>query len=847
MNIVKKSKFIVTMTIATLGIGGMNVTTSAADLNKFVRGIDGSLHYDLNQKIPMYEGSSEIVNIPDGYEAPKELFQSSWVATIQNLNFKEPTNESDFKNQYLKVLNDFKEWNMNAMIFQVRPLLDSWYPSEYNPWSEFLSGEQGVDPGYDPLPWMVEETHKAGLEYHAWLNPYRVSNTKFNNEQLQNQTGKTEKELYELSPEELVNVYKESGILSENNYASLHPNHTLIFDNKLFLNPGIPEVRQHIFDTVEELARNYDIDAIHFDDYFYPYRITVEEENVFFGKKDEDLETFKQYGSSFSDIDEWRRHNIDLLVEGVKETIDNVNDDLGKSIQFGISPFGIWEHHDVDSRGSNTPISSSKSYSESIFADSYKWIKEETVDYLAPQIYWSFDQAAAPYGELTRWWNDIAKETRTQIYIGHSNYKHVSNGGWDVSWLNPEEIPNQIKFNTQYESIKGSALFSYNDIQMSDLNSQPDVMRERHNAKNESIKLLKKDFFNNLSLVPAKSWLSKEKVYPPKEATLDNGVLSFKSSDNKNERFYILYSGEGDSKDVMSKSSNIIARIYNDGSDEISYIIPENIENNIYLTAVDAAGVESDEFLKVINNTDELELEESKKIAVQKLKKLLSDNLINQLIYDNAVSEITDASTTEEVEAILNDIVIAANELKEARELAIKDLEVKYKESIDKVNSNEITNEEKITELEKIKSITEKSINDSFSIDEINKLLEEAIKEFNHIVGNNGELDGEGNKEDDGGKIDPKPDSKPNQIGDSGKDGKGDPGTGKPDKTQSGNNNSKSTGTNQRGNSSKPSGTNQKKLPQTSDYYTSTGFIMGVISIFLVGAIAFRRYVSKIK
>lgn len=596
----KKTLLALFCTVGLMGSLGFNLGTEAKELNKFIKNEAGELGYDLNQKVPMYPGSNEIVDIPENYTPDKELFQSSWVATIQNLNFSQPGSQEEFQTNYLNVLGDFKEWNMNAMIFQVRPLLDSWYQSEFNPWSEFLTGTQGVNPGYDPLPWMIEETHKAGMEYHAWLNPYRVSNTKFNNAGLQNKTGKTESELAALAIPDLIKLYNQAGILADNNYAVLHPEQVLMFDQKLFLNPGIPEVREHVFNTVDELVRKYDIDAIHFDDYFYPYRITVDGENVFFGTKDEDKATFEKYGAGFTSIEEWRRHNINLLAEGVKATIDTANNELGKSVQFGISPFGIWEHIENDERGSHTPLTSSQSYSGSIFADTYKWIKEETVDYMAPQIYWSFDQAAAPYGDLTKWWNDVAEGTHTQIYIGHANYKHVGNGGWDASWLNPEEVPNQLKFNTAYPNIKGSALFSYNDITPSNIDSLADNLKQRHQAKNQSIELLKKDYFNQKLLVPAKPWLSHGEVLPPKDVAVNGKEVSITASENGRERFYIVYVGEGNEAEVTSNGANIVERIYNDGSGQFKLTLPELVKGNVFVTAIDAAGVESKPFIKEV-------------------------------------------------------------------------------------------------------------------------------------------------------------------------------------------------------------------------------------------------------
>lgn len=570
-------------------------------LFKFERGIDGRLGYNSEQPVPFYNGSSEIVTIPTEYKQPKSQFQSAWVATISNLNMAKPASESEFKENYLKTLGTFEEWNMNAMIFQVRPLLDAWYPSELNPWSEFLSGTQGKDPGYDPLAWMVDVTHQAGMEYHAWFNPYRVSNTKYSAQSVLDKTKLSKEQMLDLSIPEQIKAFSDAGILDSTNYAVKHPEHVLMFDEKFFLNPGIPEVQAYVIASMKEVVENYDIDAIHFDDYFYPYRLS---ETNYFGMNNEDEATFKTYGSGYTDIEEWRRDNITNLVSGIKSMLDTHNQEHQKAVQFGISPFGIWEHKAIDPRGSNTPLGSSKSYSNSIFADTYKWMKEGLIDYVTPQIYWSFDQAAAPYGELTRWWDNVAEGTNTQVYIGHANYKHVSNGGWDASWLNPEEIPNQMKFNQQYANIKGSTLFSYNDILPSNINSLDPTLKERHQAKNDAIDLLKSEYFNTPTLIPEKPWLSQQPIHAPlslSQVSENSGTtLSWQDTRENSTRYFVLYKGTGPKNEIIEDPNNIVKRIWKDQEKTIfSYIDSqtarnESAETKYVVTAIDAAGVESE-------------------------------------------------------------------------------------------------------------------------------------------------------------------------------------------------------------------------------------------------------------
>lgn len=568
-------------------------------LYKFRRDENNVLGYDINNPVFFHRNSNEQIKIPVNYDFPKSEFRSMWVATIDNIHFPKVTSEEEFKSKYLEVLDTFDSYNMNSIIFQVRPLLDTYYESSLNPWSQFIGGIQGVNPNYDPLKFMIEETHKRSMEYHAWLNPYRVTNTKITSSKILEQLGITKEEALNLSIIEHIKKFNEAGILADTNFAVLHPEYVLRFDEKLFLNPGIPAVQDYLVATIKEIILNYDVDAIHFDDYFYPYKTTVAGKPLLFGDNNEDRETFIENGipNGFEDtkagIDDWRRNNIDALIIKIKSAIDNHNNVTGKAVQFGISPFGIWEHIDNDSRGSNTPTSSSQSYSESIFANTYKWIKEEMLDYVIPQIYWSFDQPAAPYGELVRWWNDVANDSKVQIYIGHANYKYVENGGFDDTWLKSDEIPNQIRFNQLYENILGSALFSYKEMLKTNTSLLPDNDRLKYEAKNNAIDILKNDYFKYKTLIPAKPWLSHQEVLAPINVSVNNNILTWEHENYAMIRNYVIYMGIGTIKEIISTPENIVDVVWNTGYN--SYTL-ENIPDSytVIITALDRAGVESE-------------------------------------------------------------------------------------------------------------------------------------------------------------------------------------------------------------------------------------------------------------
>ncbi|MGL4382831.1 MAG: glycoside hydrolase family 10 protein, partial [Bacilli bacterium] len=527
--------------LLTVGISADNNVA----LTKFIKNQDGSYGYS-DIPVPYYKGSTENIMIPASYVPPKEEFRAAWVATISNLNMGASTSEADFKAKYDTVLNNLKEYNMNAMIFQVRPLLDSYYPSKYAPYSQFIiknsdaaTNKQGYNPGFDPLAYMVDATHASGLEYHAWFNPYRVTNAKY--QDLLKSAGYTKETLDAMSNEEIIGLLHEHKILAADNFAVLNPSAVMRFQERFILNPALPEVRQFVYNSISEIITNYDIDAVHFDDYFYPYRVG----NVYFGPE-EDRKEFELYGltNGYSDdqdgLDAWRRSNVNELVKNLDEIITKHNIDNNKGVKFGISPFGIWEHKANNEAGSNTPITSSSSYSKQIYADAKHWIENSYIDYIIPQIYWSFDQEAAPYGELARWWNNAVEGSDVSLYIGHPNYKHVGNGGWEAAWMNSDEIINQLKFNQSLPNIKGSAMFSYNDLLPSDLSKVAASDVAKHTIKNESIVKIKEVYQKSSPKIPALPSLKHFDVQADVKSYLVNNELIWANKANSNISYYMI-------------------------------------------------------------------------------------------------------------------------------------------------------------------------------------------------------------------------------------------------------------------------------------------------------------------
>ena len=359
-------------------------------------------------------------------------FRGVWIASVFNVNFPSKTGLSaeQMKAELDDIVKNCKEANLNAIFFQVRPTGDALYDSGIFPTSKFLTGKQG-DPlagGFDPLKYIIQIAHQNNIELHAWINPYRI-------------TGGTA-----ASPEQDLNA------LAPSNPARNHPEWTVKYpDGKLYYNPGLPEVRQLITDGVLEIVQKYNVDGIHFDDYFYPYPIyqTVNGKSV--KVEFDDAAAYKKYGAEYSVVDDFRRASVNKLVQNVYSEIKKVN----PNVRFGISPFGIWANESSISTGSKS--SGFEGYF-SLYADAKAWAEGGYIDYLCPQIYWEFGKKVAPYDVLVRWWSTLLDGTNVDLYIGHSLSKLSTDYNSEL------EIPRQVEYARSYISVKGSAFFGYADL-----------------------------------------------------------------------------------------------------------------------------------------------------------------------------------------------------------------------------------------------------------------------------------------------------------------------------------------------------------------------------------------------
>lgn len=368
---------------------------------------------------------------------PKRQLRAMWIASVTNIDW--PTRESGTApDRIARQQAEYRAWldlaqrlNHNAVIVQVRPTADAFWPSPLEPWSEYLvaRGARGQDPGWDPLAFLVAEAHQRNLEFHAWFNPYRVSMPVGAGDPTA-----AGADINKLAPNHPVRAHPEWALAYPVNAAG----------SRLYYNPGIPEVRQFVQDAMMDAVTRYDIDGVHFDDYFYPYPAA--------GQDFADDAAYAQYGAGFANKGDWRRHNINLLVQEFGARIKAAK----PWVKFGISPFGIWRNRATDPLGSDT--AGLQSY-DAIYADTRTWVKQEWVDYILPQIYWHIGFAIADYAKLVPWWADVVSGTRVHLYIGQADYK-IATPGQPAAWFDPHEMSRHLTFNRDYPQVLGNVHFS---------------------------------------------------------------------------------------------------------------------------------------------------------------------------------------------------------------------------------------------------------------------------------------------------------------------------------------------------------------------------------------------------
>jgi len=373
-------------------------------------------------------------------------FRAAWIATVTNIDWptKGTTDPAKQREEYIRILDMHKKNGLNAVIAQVRPAADAFYPSPYEPWSEWLTGKQGKPPVpyYDPLQFMINEAHQRGMEFHAWLNPYRA----------------------------VFNI--KTSVPDPNHITRTFPEWFLNYGDKKYFDPGNKNAQQFVVNIVRDLVKRYPVDGIHFDDYFYPYRIA--------GKEFPDQKSYKVFGVGMS-VDEWRRSNVDSIIRHLAVAIKAEK----PWVKFGISPFGVWRNNDKDPRGSAT--TAGQTNYDDLYADILLWLKEGWIDYVAPQLYWEFGHKAAAFEVLLDWWskNTYGKH----CYIGLGIYRAGSNS----AWKDPNQLPRMIQAVRNTPNMHGVIYFSSKSFE------------KNPNGWNDS---LRNNYYRDPASIPSMEWMA---------------------------------------------------------------------------------------------------------------------------------------------------------------------------------------------------------------------------------------------------------------------------------------------------------------------------------------------------
>ena len=468
---------------------------------------------------------------------PKYELRAAWITTFTNLDWpsKKGLPEDEQKKEFIRLLDELQMNKINCVVVQVRAAGDAFYPSKFAPWSEYLMGKQGLAPNYDPLQFMVDQCHQRNMEFHAWLNPFRaVSSTQFSS-------------------------------VSDNNLYKKHPEWFFKYGGSIYFNPGIKEARQHILNVVGEIVNNYDIDAIHFDDYFYPYSIEGEYIN--------DADAFKKHGTTYSSIHDWRRNNINELIKEASALIKFTK----PYVKFGVSPLAFWRNKKQDPQGSETQ-SAQTSY-DNLYCDTRKWLQKGWIDYVVPQLYWSRKSPYASYKNLLDWWT--SHDYKGHIYIGQALYRleDETKQGYLVS-----EVLEQIKLNRLEASVKGNIFFRAKTF--------------RNNVQNIQDSL-QSSLYKYPALIPPMKWIDSIAPCSPQNLKIktneQGALLKWKEPEVKDEHdaayYYVVYRFNKNEIINVGSAKNILAIVK-----QTVYFDSEKKQGNFQyvVTAVDRMHNESE-------------------------------------------------------------------------------------------------------------------------------------------------------------------------------------------------------------------------------------------------------------
>jgi uncharacterized lipoprotein YddW (UPF0748 family) len=425
---------------------------------------------------------------------PKRELRAFWIATVANIDWPSQRGMAPevYRREYRRLLDAGQRAGLNAVFVQIRPVSDAFYKSDLEPWSRYLTGRQGKAPieNDDPLPFLISEAHRHGMEFHAWFNPYRAT----------------------------MDTVTRS--LAPNHPLRQHPEWFFRYAKQYLYNPGLPEVRTHIKRVILDVVRRYDIDGVHFDDYFYPYPEP--------GQVLHDEQAFATQNPDNLSLADWRRQNVNTLIHDLHDSILITK----RWVKFGISPFGVWMNKSAHPDGSDTRAGQ-PSYSN-LYADSRLWLREGWIDYIVPQLYWSTKFKLVPYATMVEWWT--RNRFDRHLYIGHGMYRMRESTRSDTAWRNPRELPTQVRINRSYpDDVQGSVYFSANSLLNNPLHTT------------DSLRL---DLYRAPALVPTMPWLDSLAPRPARElvlnrtrsvATLTWAADPVPAEDGDLAAYYVLY------------------------------------------------------------------------------------------------------------------------------------------------------------------------------------------------------------------------------------------------------------------------------------------------------------------
>jgi uncharacterized lipoprotein YddW (UPF0748 family) len=475
----------------------------------------------------------------------KPEFRGVWIATVSNIDWPQSRSNDPAKQKadFIRLADLHKQNGMNVLVVQIRPAADAFYPSALEPWSEFLTGKQGEapDPYYDPLQFMIEETHKRGMEFHAWLNPYRA----------------------------VFNINASS--IAPDHVTKRQPDWFLTYGDKKYFDPGNRKAQAFVVSVVRDIVKRYAVDAIHMDDYFYPYKIP--------GKEFPDEAGYRSSGTSLAK-DDWRRSNCDSIIVAIHRVIREER----PACRFGISPFSVWRNKSNDPEGSDSKAGVTNY--DDLYADILLWLKKGWIDYVTPQLYLEIGHDKIAYEKLLDWWSKHSYGKH--VYIGHGIYR--AGEANSLKWKNPQELPNQIQLLRETPNVQGSVYFSSKSFE------------KNYNGWNDS---LRNNYYREPALVPATPWLSKGKPTTPQAKVTTSGSQQASieiQSDTKqsaNLKYYVIYKGTSDAKKIAAilpvSQTLKWTDVLNDREQSVRY----------WITAVNQTNEESSPFEKKLIRTSQ--------------------------------------------------------------------------------------------------------------------------------------------------------------------------------------------------------------------------------------------------